>query len=61
MVGVVWMKEGVVLVFVVLVLVEGKIVMFLGEYYCVCVVGGMLCCGLMYMGVMFIDVVKCNM
>jgi solute carrier family 25 phosphate transporter 3 len=40
---------------------ERKIVMFSGEYYRACAVGGMLCCGLTHMGVTPIDVVKCNM
>ena len=40
---------------------EGKIVMFSGEYYRACAIGGMLCCGLTHMGVTPIDVVKCNM
>nr|PNR51347.1 hypothetical protein PHYPA_010533 [Physcomitrium patens] len=39
----------------------GKIVMFSGEYYRACAVGGMMCCGLTHMGVTPIDVVKCNM
>jgi solute carrier family 25 phosphate transporter 3 len=54
-------KEGVAQSFMVPAASEGKIVMFSGEYYRACAVGGMLCCGLTHMGVTPIDVVKCNM
>lgn len=33
----------------------------MGEFYVYCVFGGVLSCGIMYIGVIFLDIVKCNM
>lgn len=46
----------------ILILQEGgKIVVGSSEFYVVCVMGGILSCGFIYLVVILLDIVKCNM